>query len=351
MADDRPAGRPRPPHRRAVAFYVGSQPRLPAPFGLAANGLVAYAQNGDIFTVDPITGSREAVAIGPEVDREPRWSLDGTRVAFLRASGAADVLVIADRRNNKVVATTDPFFDVDTDTITWSPDGSSITVGARNGTSGALYIVDAADGDMTPLDIPYAGLDVHWRPSGGRQLLIASGTEPDVLLALAIVDLDTGSHTEIAWLPYPGGILRPAGWTPDGQRVVYMRADPDDHRVRTHIVDLATGQEVIVEAMAAHVSNDGSRIVGLNEEYGSCVAETRGGPCVAVGQADQAFDLAHTFGVQWSPDDKWIMSRPRIGGGGAPTNARAVLLDPDGGTLDQPSWLADGGESWQRKAP
>ena len=30
----------------AVALYVGSRPRLPAPFGPAANGLVAYAEDG-----------------------------------------------------------------------------------------------------------------------------------------------------------------------------------------------------------------------------------------------------------------------------------------------------------------
>ena len=26
----------------------------------------------------------------------------------------------------------------------------------------------------------------------------------------------------------------------------------------------------------------------------------------------------------------------------------AILLDPDGSTVDQPAWLADGAESWQR---
>ena len=33
--------------------YVGSRPRLPAPYGPAGNGLVAYASRGDIFVADP----------------------------------------------------------------------------------------------------------------------------------------------------------------------------------------------------------------------------------------------------------------------------------------------------------
>ncbi len=70
-----------------VAVYVGSQSRPPAPFGLAGAGLVAYTIEGDIYTVDPVTGTREAIVTGPEDDSEARWSLDGTRLAFLRTSG------------------------------------------------------------------------------------------------------------------------------------------------------------------------------------------------------------------------------------------------------------------------
>ena len=33
-----------------AALVVGGRPSLPAPFGLARNGLVAYASGGDIYT-------------------------------------------------------------------------------------------------------------------------------------------------------------------------------------------------------------------------------------------------------------------------------------------------------------
>ena len=39
--------------------------RLPAPFGPAANGRIAYAAGGDIFTVDPVTGAAIAIVSGP----------------------------------------------------------------------------------------------------------------------------------------------------------------------------------------------------------------------------------------------------------------------------------------------
>ena len=58
--------------------------QVPQPFGRAANGLVAYAAAGDIFTVDPVTGVSTAIITGPETDINPRWSRDGTHLAFER---------------------------------------------------------------------------------------------------------------------------------------------------------------------------------------------------------------------------------------------------------------------------
>ena len=52
----------------AAAVYVGSQQRIPAPFGLARNGLVAYDAGGDIYTVDPVTGAATKIVPGPGLD-------------------------------------------------------------------------------------------------------------------------------------------------------------------------------------------------------------------------------------------------------------------------------------------
>jgi hypothetical protein len=321
----------------AVAVYVGMQPRLPAPFGLAANGLVAYAQNGDIYTVDPITGVRQAIAIGPESDREPRFSLDGTRLAFLRTSGSGEALVIVDRQSRKVIASTDPLVGIDTDTVSWSPNGRSITVAVEDPASRGLYLVDTANGGVRRLDIDFVLLEVYWRPPDGRQLMFLGGTERGV--ALYVLTLGDGTVTEIARPAGPEGLLRPSGWSPDGRQVLYLRDDG------THIVELTTGAEIIVDASFAHISNGGTRVVALDEQGRMCVASIRGGPCVPVGRADQAYVGSHAAGVQWSPDDEWIITRLPF------DSDRAVLVDPDGGTQDQPSWLAHGAESWQRLAP
>src|SRR5688572_2655754 len=75
----------------ATAVFIGTQPRLPAPFGLARNGLIAYDAGGDIYAADPVTGAATAIVSGPETDVAPYYSRDGSRIVFQRQVG--DLLV------------------------------------------------------------------------------------------------------------------------------------------------------------------------------------------------------------------------------------------------------------------
>jgi hypothetical protein len=72
----------------ATLVYVGSrQTRLPPPFGVARNGSIAYAANGDIYTADPVNGSERVIVAGEALDRAPTFSRDGTKVAFCDRRG------------------------------------------------------------------------------------------------------------------------------------------------------------------------------------------------------------------------------------------------------------------------
>ncbi len=65
-----------------VAFVGSQQPKLPPPFGVAHNGLIAFEQAGDIVTLDPKTATTHVLVGGPEQDSAPVYSSDGTKVAF-----------------------------------------------------------------------------------------------------------------------------------------------------------------------------------------------------------------------------------------------------------------------------
>ncbi|HYH91628.1 MAG TPA: hypothetical protein VD763_00590 [Candidatus Saccharimonadales bacterium] len=323
--------------------WVGSRPRLAPPFGLAANGLMAYEQGGDIFVVDPESGARQAITVGPESDHDPHWSLDGTRIAFLREAGPANHVVVATRDGTVVsVSAGAPFIDADPDSIAWSPDGRTIALGSGGPEDRSIKLIDADDGRVTTLPLPYQMLEMFWRPPDGRQF---AWVRPTVQGAeLALYSLDDGTSLAIP-LTAGDATLRPVGWTPEGTRFVYNRDTPHPRGASTYVVDVSTGDHVVLDAAYARLSNDGTRIVGFDSEGQDdhlCVARLDDGPCDPIDSDDRPVAASTFTSIQWSPDDRWIVIRPLTG--------PALLLDPDGGAPDQPSWIEEGAGSWQRLA-
>lgn len=327
-----------------LVLYAGSQERLPPPFGLARNGLVAYSKDGDIFTVDPSTGSRRFVTSGDEADNLPRWSPDGTRLAFVRGTVPADLegalpprrVVIVDQERN-VIAESVPIEEIDPDAFAWSPDGRYIAVGGSD-----LFLVDAADGALRPLDVAYHGLDVYWRPGHPSELLFRGETGAGVGLVVVDVNDPRSARLVAADGDEP---LRPNGWTVDGRRIIYTDQDPGDYgssSARLRVLDLATQAVVDIDAGHAHVSNDGARLLAIGRDGRPCIASIDGGPCTSIADAEKAYDGTYAGGAQWAPDDGSILIS---------SFGTRALLDPAGnGTGAAPSWMAEGAESWQRVA-
>jgi Tol biopolymer transport system component len=137
------------------------------------------------------------VTSGVSYDEYPRWSLDGTRLAFLRPDGEGRVLVVADA-HGRVLTTSvgEPFREADSDTIAWSSDGGTVAIVA-NDTPPTLYLMDSRDGTLTTVN-DYSVLDPMWRPPDGRQLMVIGGGWPNY-------DLRLGRHGWTKCRNEPGG--------------------------------------------------------------------------------------------------------------------------------------------------
>ena len=208
----------------SLVLYAGSQERLPPPFGLARNGLVAYSKDGDIFTVDPATGSRRFVTSGDEADDSPRWSPDGTRLAFVRGTLAAPPEGHSRRGGSRSSIRAERHR------------GERAARGHRSGRvrmvarrplhrrrRPGLFIVDVADGASSAARASYQGLDVHWRPGHPSELLFRGETEPRQ--GLVVVDVNDPRSARLVAAD-GDEVLRPNGWTVDGQRIIYTYRNP-----------------------------------------------------------------------------------------------------------------------------
>ena len=307
-----------------VVVGVGSATRHPAPFGLAANGLIAYGLGGDIFTVDPATGTGRRSSPARRTITTPAGHWTGP---VWRSCAR---WVTATRSSSSTAMATNPGSSparcsrrIDYDSVKWSPDGRSIVVvygaGVRHDRARRHR---STDGSPTCPSTTTTSLEVFWRPPDGRELLYVS-RDGDAL-GLSIVSLDGFAARDVPLAPGTRDELRAMGWTPDGSGIVVHRRWPDGGPQRTDIIDPVTGAETVLDVAYGHVSNDGRRVAGLTTSTTSpqtvCVIDIAGGPCVPLGGPSIVGGGPHGEGMQWSPDDE--LDRRPTGRGGTSGPAR-----------------------------
>ena len=139
----------------ATLLVAGSRRHAPAPFGPAANGLVAYAKNGVIYTADPVTGKATALMTGTAQDSDPVWSRDGTMLAFVHQTDAGPgqlMVAAADGSGLRPITQTLPgigvhdFKDSRHVNLAFSPDGREVAFTSGNAPMKTLWVADVRQG-------------------------------------------------------------------------------------------------------------------------------------------------------------------------------------------------------------
>ena len=152
-----------------------------------------------------------------DMDTTPRWSPDGTRLAFLRKSaGDYDLPQVAILRIDGGEATIISDFELGASDIEWSPDGSRI---ALNESAGPIWVVDLESG--APTKLSENGFYPVWSPDGTQ---LAYGTTRTESFDLMLRPLDMSQPEQV--LLERDYNLRTADWTSDGT-IVFRVQIPD----------------------------------------------------------------------------------------------------------------------------
>ena len=316
----------------ALAAYIGSSQRLPAPFGPASNGLVALVDDtGAIQQVDPVTGQAIVIVPGPGNSR-PTYSPNGSRLAYLRANGftAFDIVVARSDGQGPVVITPKPLSEVVY--LGWSPDSAKIVISVAAGridvydatTAGPARTI-AVDGQRfgaTGFDNFNPSIQDVFRPPAGQQVVFIGETAAGPALFIAdadgsnarpIIDRD---HSKVAYHD-----LDMPQWSPDGSRIALILGSPDDpNQRRVYVVD-ADGSDLrlVSHETRPHSDNnaawspDGSHIA-----FQRWYADASGGlsvtqPITVVGVDDGTevqvgiVNVDGYLGWSWSPDGTAIL--------------------------------------------
>ena len=325
----------------AGAIYVGStRQHVPAPFGVARNGVIAFQEQGDIALLDPLTDLRSVVVGGPDVESSPVFSRDGTTLAFMRGTDGSQSLWLADAdgANQRLLWT-----GVDPSGIEWSPDGRSILTTSLVDSERVISIVPTDGGDAHSLDVgPLAEGDPMWRPPAGEEILFR-GTTPTGFGLFAVRPDGTGRRpiTESNGVNEWDALF--FDWSPDGEHVAYQWRDGDGLQL-LYVVPAAGGTRraiTTVESVGVQWSPDGTAIAFVDGEeaprHVSVVAADGSGPTFQG-------DAGEFGGILWAPDGESILFDTASG---AP-----LLLDLTGGPAQQAASSSQGEPtSWQRLAP
>jgi Tol biopolymer transport system component/imidazolonepropionase-like amidohydrolase len=350
---------------------------------------------GDIYTMPVAGGEAKAIASGVAWEMQPKWSPDGTRIAFTSDRGGGDNIWTMAADGSDLQQVSKESFRLVTQPE-WTPDGQFI-VGRKHFTSsrslgaGEMWMWHKSGGGGVQLTTRRTQQKDTGEPAfspDGRYLYFSDDATPggqfeyskDVNTQIYVIqrlDRQTGDVEE--FLSGPGGSIRPTP-SPDGKSIAFIR------RVRyqstLYVMDIESGRETPIYG---HLDRDLQETWAIHGVYpamswtpdGTSVVFWAGGTFHKIDVASQAvtdipFHVADTRRVEpavrttvdvapdtfdvkmirWahaSPDGSrvvfeslgniWIRDLPRNGEEGG--TARRLTSQSDHFEL-YPSWSRDG---------
>jgi hypothetical protein len=192
----------------------------------------------DVYTWDPATGQLTKLTDNDVHDHSPRWSPDGSKIAFLSCREGCDReqdlwLMNEDGTDQRLVV--DSIGDVSEPS--WSPDGGLIAYWSSSApASGGQLRVVAPDGtdDRYLLADMFTRAQYAWAPASTTMAVVATGPGGDSDISL--VDAVTGQVTPLVATP---AVEHEPAWSPDLRYLAYTVGDPyEGGGPSVHVIDV-----------------------------------------------------------------------------------------------------------------
>jgi Tol biopolymer transport system component len=388
---ERVATAPRIPMRLAVAFALllvalvvsvaliaGSQrPAVPAPFGVAGNGAVVFADETGAIRVGSVDDGTSTVIVQGTGHFRPVFSPDGNWLAYLQRgeSGRVDIYVsgpVGEAPHAINIAAVG-----DVGHFGWTPDSRSVvaTIGksvlafdiAEAGKPRVLFEAPTGSSFETLGNFNNTLSDVFRPPKGDEILLVENGLDGNSLYRQSLaggepitVLTNGGDRAKFSG-------LSSAEWSPDGSKIVLTVRSPDNPDYGRVWVVNADGTGLMqvskfkvppgyaIDEEHSAWSPDGSRIA-----FGRWINDPAGGvdvrPVVIVDlPSGEEHELSNVEvngygGWSWSPDGKSILQVP---GTQSAEQGQVLVVDATTGEMHKVGWTADPdhASSWQRTVP
>ena len=361
----------------SIVLIAGSQrPPVPAPFGVAGNGAVVFADTSGAIVAGNVDDDSTRVIVAGRGHSRPVFSPDGKWLAYLQRNGNHKDIVVsnADGASPRTL-NAHPVDDVGH--FGWAPDSGAIIAGI----GGTIYKFDLnGDGKPTLLFEASAGgsweflddfnnsiTDIFRPPTGDEVLYVGIGPRGVGVYRKALADGMPIAVLTDQTTTVPFAALAAPQWSPDGKRIAFTLHPPETPDYgRSYVINAdGTGLERIsdFEMPPGYVvddehnswSPDGTRVAfarWVNDPEGA----TETGPIVVVDLATKTETRMSNVEVNgyggwfWSPDGTSIIEIP---GDKSADAGRVLVVDASTGQMRDTGWEGNFAQapSWQRTVP
>jgi TolB protein len=285
-----------------------------AKLGEATNGLIAFTSGDGGYAIDGINadGTGRIDITNPkgwEYDLGPRWSPDGTKIAFLRYTNLDEdgmgnyEIHVANADGTDVRNLTG---DGGADGPEWSPDGRRLVFSSYIGDAHGLFIIGSdGSGERLLIDDPVYDMSPNWSPDGSKIVFDRGFFGNDRGSDIYVVATNGTGLRSLTTAP---GYEQDPKWSPDGTRIAYMGDQSGSNQVWVMNSD-GTGHQQLTDMPAGKVSDlawspNGSAIafnVYAKGNWDVWVVDADGSDLRPLADTRDA-EISPT----WAPDGSWI---------------------------------------------
>lgn len=192
--------------------------------------LTRYAGDGDIYVMNSDGTGIHRVTHGLDASA-PVWSPDGSRIVFIKGQGQQLAVIRADGADQHVITGGRGYYE----SPTWSPDGREIAyISGRDWHSAAIFTIrpdGTVERQLTPGSVSLES--PAWSPRGSR-LAYSSRNR------LWIMSSDGANAHAVTNCRLPCVDDFDPAWSPTGHELAFVRQQDDGAARRLAVVDLVT---------------------------------------------------------------------------------------------------------------